>query len=354
MKKNQKILVSMKKLYAFGEKRAIDLSLSENPLGCSPLVTGALKNIKVVLNDYPLPNSALLKKKLASLTGLKPANFFIANGSEAIICTLPRLFMGKNAEVLIPSLTFPMFETSSLLADLQVKKVPMTDVLGIDLVAMKKTLTKKTKLIFLCNPNNPTGSVLTKKEIINFLDLLPKNILVVIDEANIEFGAQSLLSAVKKRPNLIILRTFSKGFGLANLRVGFAVASEKIVKILEDISQPFAISGLSEELIITALADKKFIKKTKKFVNQQREIISRQLVRLGFTVFPSSANNLFIKLPAKVSSNKFLKMLEKNNLSLVNGNNFSGFDNRFFRISIRSKAINKKFLSIITKFLNSF
>lgn len=336
--------ISMKKLYAFGEKRSIDLSLSENPLGCSPLVGIALKKLKFNFNDYPKPNGMGLKKILAEENKLSPENIFVANGSEAIICALPRLFIGQKGNVVMPSLTFPMFETCSLLAGLKVKTIPMAKDLAIDLKAMKKKVDKKTRLVFLCNPNNPTGSVLSKKEIVNFLNSLPRSILLIVDEANIEFGGESVISEVKNKKNLIVLRTFSKGFGLASLRIGFAAANKEVVDKLEKMSQPFSTSGLSEILVKEALKDKKFIKKTKSFVKEQREIMKEELNKLGFTVFPSEANNLFVKLPRRIKVDPFLKMLEKNDISLVMGKSFSGFGNRFFRVSIRDEKTNKKFL----------
>lgn len=352
MNKNKKQLVSLKKLYAFGKKRNIDLSLSENPLGCSPMVAVALKEANFAFNDYPKPNGVLLGEKLASLNGLKPANFFVANGSEAIICALPRLFSGSNSEALVPSLTFPMFKTCSLLAGLKVTEVPMTQSLGINLNKFEQLITKNTQLIFLCNPNNPTGSILPKKKILTFLKKIPKNILLIIDEANIEFGGESMISEVKNNDNLVVLRTFSKGFGLASLRVGFAVASEKIVSSLEDISQPFATSGLSELLVCSALEDLKFIQQTKNFVNQQRKLMKKQLIKLGFKVFPSRANNLFVKLPANILVTDFEQALEINNISLVMGESFPGFNNQFFRVSIRDEVTNQQFLKFIKKIID--
>ncbi len=346
---NEKQFISMKQLYAFGKKRKIDLSLSENPLGCSPVVAMALGKTNFQINDYPQPNGSFLKKKLASFNGLKTANFFVANGSEAIICSLPRLFSNSDGEVLIPNLTFPMFKTSSLLAGLKVIEIPMTKSLKINLNKFEQLITENTKIIFLCNPNNPTGSILSKKKILAFLKKISKNILLIIDEANIEFGGESMIGEVKNNRNLVVLRTFSKGFGLANLRVGFAVANEKIVNQLERISQPFATSGLSELLTSVALTDQNFIQQTKKFISQQRRLIKKQLVSFGFKVFPSQANNLFVKLPGNISVQKFEQALDRNNISLVMGKSFSGFDNQFFRVSIRDEKTNQKFLKFIEK-----
>lgn len=337
----------MQKLYAFGEKRKIDLSLSENPLGCSPRVSSALKTMKIDFNDYPVPNGKSLKTAFAKENDLDQGNFFISNGSEATICALPRVFMEKNAQALMPSLTFPMFNICSSIAGMKVKEIEMTKDFGINLEEMRKAVNKNTKLVFLCNPNNPTGSIISKKEIINFLDSLPKSIFLIVDEANIEFGGESVISEVKRRKNLIVLRTFSKGFGLASLRVGFAVSCKNVIKRLEEKSQPFATSGISEQLVIEALKDKQFIKETKEFVDEQREFLRTELEKLGFKVFPSEANNLFVKIPTRIKVKTFLNKMEQESVSLVMGKNFKGIGNRFFRLSIRDKKTNMRFLKII-------
>lgn len=343
---------AMRKLYALGQKRPIDLSLSENPLGCSPLVSSALKNIKVDFNDYPKPNGFSLKIALADKFKLKSENFFIANGSESIISNIPRVFASADDEVLIPRLTFPMFKICSELAGLKIALIPMTSQMEVDLKKMVASVSNKTKLIFICNPNNPTGSVLAKKAILQLLNNMPKSVTLVIDEANIDFGGESLIDEVEGRKNLIVLRTFSKGFGLANLRIGFAAANREIVQKMEEETPVFQTSGLSETLAEIALSDDDFLISTKKFIEEQRNILRNRLEGLGFTVFPSEANNLFVRLPDSISASDFRKGLEFMGISLVMGSNFDGFDDRFFRVSIRTTEINQAFLKSMEKIVS--
>lgn len=335
---------AMKKVYAFTEKRPIDLSLSENPLGCSPLVFRAMRKLRTHFNDYPSPNGKKLKKKLSQKFALNENNFFVANGSESIIQDLPKVFCTPVDEVLIPELTFPMFAICSELSGARVILIKMTDVLGIDLSKIFESISQRTKMIFLCNPNNPTGSVLPKAEIIKFIKNVPKNILVVVDEANIEFGGESVVREVVRHTHLVVLRTFSKGFGLANLRVGFAVADEKIIRKLEEETPIFQVSGLSEQLACVALEDDDFLQKTKRVTKDQRLLLKRQLVGLGCVVFPSEANNLFVKLPSFLSADQFGEQLEKRGVSVVLGSNFTGFDDSFFRVSVRDEQTNKIFI----------
>lgn len=339
----------MRQLYALGEKSAMDLSLSENPLGCSALLEEKLKSRNFVLSDYPLPNGVQLKAALAQKFSSQSQNFFIANGSESIIQDIPRVFAKPGDEALVPQLTFPMCAICSELADLKVRAVPMDEQLGINLLKTKEMITSKTKLIFLCNPNNPTGSVIPKEKLTDFLDQVSRDILIVIDEANIEFGGESMVDEALTRSNVLVLRTFSKGFGLASLRIGFAVGNEELITKLEEETAVFPVSGVSEELAIVALQDENFLAMTKQYMNTQRELLSRELQALGFTVFPSQANNLFVRLPESISVEKFWMMIAQSQISLVKGASFAGFDNSYFRVSPRREKTNKAFLKAIAQ-----
>ncbi len=335
----------MKKVYALTKKRAVDLSLSENPLGCSPLVTNALNDIKIKFNSYPNANSGVLKKQLAKSFSLSENNFFIANGSESIINDLPRIFGKFSDEVVVPALSFPLFAICSKLANKKIVVSAMTSELGIDLKKMEKLVSSKTSLVFICNPNNPTGSILNKQKIIEFLNIIPKSVLLIVDEANIEFGGESMSDEVKNRKNLVILRTFSKAFGLASLRIGFAIANEKIINKMEEETPIFPTSVLSEKLAMIAIEDKKFIRTTKTFVAKQRGLLREQLKKMGFLVFPSEANNLFVKLPNFLDIQEFNKKLADQEISVIMGSSFVGFDDSFFRISTRDKKTNQLFLT---------
>lgn len=353
MKNNKPIqLRAMKKLYALTEKRPIDVSLSENPLGCSPLVSCALKRLEIDFNDYPSPNGKQLRKKLAEKFSLKFNNFFVANGSESIINDLTRIFCKAGDEVIVPKLTFPMFEVCSQLSNLNVVSVQMTDDLEIDLEKIVSSISDSTKMIFLCNPNNPTGSVLPKGQIFQFINQVPKNVLIVVDEANIEFGGESIISEIVNQKKLIVLRTLSKGFGLAALRIGFAVANQNIIQKLEEETPIFQISSISEQLACVALDDEEFIQRTKQIIAKQRLFLQSKMTELGFTLFPSEANNLFVKIPNKLSENQFVKRLAEKGISVVMGSNFEGFDDSFFRISIRDKVTNQKFIQKIEEIIN--
>lgn len=339
--------ISFRKLYAFGKKLPIDLSLSENPLGCSPRVVMALKNISQKdFFDYPDPDSQELKNTLAKMFQINSEGIFVANGSEAIIKLLPQAILKPKDEVIIPKLTFPMFEKAVQLLGAKVVLSEMTADFDISLDDIRKRITKKTKLIFLCNPNNPTGKIIPKDTILDFVRSI--NILVVVDEANIEFGGETVIRDCQTVDNLIVLRTFSKGFGLAGLRIGFCVASLSIVERLKQIGQPFPVSSIAQKLAITALKDKKFMYKTKQFMKLEREFLTGKLENRGFQVIKSQANNLLVKInPVFKSSTDFVRELNLKGVSIVDGINFDGVDTKFARISPRLRDTNTKFLNVI-------
>lgn len=345
--------MEIKRPYAFMERFDIDLSLSENPLGCSPKVFAVIKKEMDKVKHYPDPNCTELRKALSKKFNVPMEKIIISNGSEQLISLIPRVLLNPGDEVIIPEVTFPLFENGVRLAGGIPIFSKMTGDFSINLQDIKNRITKKTKLIFLCNPNNPTGKILGKKEILKFVkEVQPIN--VVVDEANIEFGGESVVNAINKFDNLVVLRTFSKAFGLAGLRIGVGFASKDLIKVLNKIREPFTVNILAQKCAVTALKDEKFIKKTKKFVDEQREFLIVELRKRGFEVINSQSNNILIRVDRLFgSATNFVELLNKNNISVVNGTNFRGLGNKFVRISPRLPKTNQLFLKIIDKFIRT-
>ncbi len=344
--------LSFRDLYASGEKLSIDLSLSENPLGCSPRVIVALKRFdQRDLFDYPDPDCNQLRLAIARRFYIEVSNIFMANGSEAIIKLLTQTLLNPEDEVIIPKLTFPMFEIASRMSGAKVVLLAMTASLAINLKDMQSKINSKTKLIFLCNPNNPTGKIISKKEIITFVK--STKAMVVVDEANIEFGGESVIEETRKLKNLIVLRTFSKGFGLAGLRIGFCVANQKVVRRLQQVNQLFSVSTMAEKAALIAFADREFIKKTKIFMAGEIDFLSCELKQRDFRVIASQANNLLAQVtPHFSSSTDFVRKLREKGVSVVDGIAFKGLGNNFVRLSPRSHKINKQFLKIVDELMD--
>lgn len=329
---------------------SIDLSLSTNPLGCSKKVLSALSNPQNV-NLYP--SSINLKKDLGKFLKIDPGSITLSSGSESLILSIPKALLNSDDEVLLPEVTFWIFEQGVILSGAKPVFIPMTPDLGINLKKIKRSVNKTTRLIILTTPNNPTGQILEKKSLIKFVkSVFP--IPVIVDEANIEFAGETVVNEVTNLPNLIVLRTFSKGFGLAGLRIGFAVADPKLTAVFNKIAQPFPISSLSLLAASLALKDQQFIVKSRKLMNRERVFLSNELKELGFTVFPSLANNLLVKVtPNFKDSDQCVDKLAKVGVSVVNGTAFRGLRKDFIRLSPRTRIINTLFIEKLSKLLSS-
>jgi len=347
----EKNLKNIAQPYAFTEKCKIDLSLSENPLGFSPSVFKVLQKELLSINNYPDPTCKELRKILANKFNISIDRIAIGNGSEQLIDLISRIALSPNNEAIIPKLTFPLFEKGVILAGGKPILSKMADDLSIDFEQIQQDITQATKLIFLCNPNNPTGKILDKEQLLRFIKSV-RPIKVVVDEANVEFGGESVVENAKDFDNLIVLKTFSKAFGLAGLRIGIVFASQDLINTLNKIQQPFPVNTLSQKCAIAALKDDEFIRRSKIFMESQRRFLTKQLRKRGFGVVESGANNLLIKVDNLFgSSANFTKLLRENNVSVVDGNNFKGLNNKFIRISPRQIKINKEFLSVIDKLI---
>lgn len=339
--------MKLPKNYALSTKKLkVDLSLSENPLGCSPASLVAIKNKLSTISTYPDPNCSELEKTISKKLKIPQKKIILGNGSESLIDLVCLAVLKPGDEVVLPQTTFPLFERSIILFGGKPVFAKMGKNLGIDIEKIRKKVASKTRLIILCNPNNPTGQVISPSELAKFIKSV-SSLLVLVDEANIEFGGKSIVNQVRSFSSLLVLRTFSKGFGLAGLRIGFLVGPEKIVKKIRKIQQPFAVNTLALEAALAAFADQKFIARSKEFMDRERKFLTRELTKRGFKVFPSESNNLLVK----TGSSSLIRFLEKNQVSVVRGEFFRGLDNRFFRLSPRLIKTNKKFLKIVDKFI---
>lgn len=343
--------VKLPKLYAFNKKLKIDLSLSENPLGCSPKVFSVLKNDVKKVTKYPDPTSSKLLSVLAKKFKISKEQILVGNGSENLIDLVCRILTQPKGEVVLPELTFPLFERSILLAGGKTIFARMKRNFQIDFQSLKKGISKQTQLVILCNPNNPTGKIIPKDNLINFVrnvSALP----VLVDEANIEFGGKSIVSEVKNRKNLLVLRTFSKAFGLAGLRVGVLIGSKSLIEKFKQFTQPFPVNSFVERAVITAIDDKKFIEQTRILMRKERNFLIDELRKREFMVFNSEANIILVEVNRIFpSATEFVKLLNKNQVSVVNGKSFRGLGDRFIRVSPRLRKTNLIFLRVIDKIL---
>uniref|UniRef100_A0A7V4G9Y8 Histidinol-phosphate aminotransferase n=1 Tax=Desulfobacca acetoxidans TaxID=60893 RepID=A0A7V4G9Y8_9BACT len=282
-----------------GLSDAIKLASNENPLGPSPKAVAAIAAHLDTLHRYPDSHAYYLKEDLALHLGLTPRQLILGNGSDEILDLLVRAVVPPGGEVLSTTHTFLMYGLLTQAVGGVFRAVPLKD-LAVDLPAMARAVTPATRLIILNNPNNPTGTVFTRSAWEDFLDRIPATVTVVLDEAYIEFAddpdVPRALEYISETRPLVGLRTFSKAYGLAGLRVGYGFGPGELMDYLNRLRLPFNVNRLAQVGARAALTDTEFLAQTRNLVWQGRAFLQEGLTRLGLTVIPSQANFLLIHL----------------------------------------------------------
>lgn len=267
--------------------RIIKLDGNENPYGCSPRVKKALANY-VYYHLYPDPEQRELRKALEEYTGLSCDYIIAGAGSDELIDLILRLTIKPGDRVINCPPTFGMYSFSTDVCGGAVVNIPRKQDFSIDIAAIKKSLNRRTKVIFIASPNNPSGNLTPQPQI---LELLNNNALVVVDEAYFEFSGTTVAPFVPNHPNLIVLRTFSKWAGLAGLRVGYGIFSANLVKYLMKIKQPYNVNAAAQVAVLESLKDIDYLSNTIKAITSERERLINQLCQFDWLkVYPSQAN----------------------------------------------------------------
>ncbi|MEW6468583.1 MAG: histidinol-phosphate transaminase [Bacteroidota bacterium] len=248
-------------------------------------------------NRYPDPLQSALKERISRIKGVPAANIFLGNGSDEAIDLLYRAFCepGRDNVVLVPP-TYGMYEVAAVINDVAVRNVPLTAEFQLNVEGISEMADERTKLIFLCSPNNPTGNSLDRSDIEFVLNNFSG--IVVIDEAYINFSRQrSFTTELQRYPNLVVLQTFSKAWGMAGLRVGMAFASEAVIAVLNRIKAPYNVNVASQELVMKALDNIEQVNAWTRKTVEQREWLRKELARSGRVekVFESDANFLLVR-----------------------------------------------------------
>lgn len=336
--------------YAPAERFKFDLSLAENPYGCSDNVKQAIIDGFQNLYHYPDKENLFLKRKIAQFYGLNNENLYIGTGVTGIIQDLCKVFVKSGQHVLMPESTFPGPIFGATIMGGGAVLLPFRNNFRIDFQSFVKNSNQNTAFIFFCNPNNPTGILEDTHEIISVAQQV--KCPVIISEANIEYtGTNGLLENIHDIPdNIVILRSFSKIYGLASLRVGFAVANKELIKKLEVSINPFRISGLSELAAVVALDDQAHVHSTKNKIDLEKEFLVRELKSIGFDADISQGNTFIAKIPAVEEDARSLnEKLHQQNCSVIPCNQFSGIGNRYIRIAPRTHDINAKFIEALNR-----
>lgn len=283
-----------------GKNRIAKLSFNENPYGAPPAVHAALGAACMEIARYGDPNYRELYEALAKYTGKKEENIIVGNGADELIDLACRAFVGPGEEVLLPLPIFGTYLVDPELSGANIRRLPPTENLSIDLEALRAEIRPETKIIALCNPNNPTGRILPSKEISKWLRSLPKHVLVIIDEAYGEYVNDPEFYPAWKDlaevPNLLVIRTLSKIFGLAGIRLGYGVACPEILTPMNVCRKISNVNSFASVAGVVALKERAFVEEIKEKNRQEREKLTKELGLLGFDVLPSQTNFLMVKI----------------------------------------------------------
>ena len=327
-----------------GLQRAIKLASNENPYGPSPKAIAALQQAAAGVHRYPDGDANALKEKLAAFHAVTKEQILIGNGSNEVLELLIRTFAGAGDEVIYAQRGFIVYALATQAAGATGIAVPEADGLTHDLDAMSAAVTDRSKLVCIANPNNPTGTLLANDAIQRFLDSLPRDVIVIIDEAYYDFVVNDLGDSVHvlKHPGLIISRTFSKAYGLAGCRIGYAIADPLIAALVNRFREPFNVNALAQAAAMAALDDQQWVKDRVAETVFERDKLESALSAMGLLGGHSLAN--FVLLRHNQSA-EILQRLENQGVIPRPLAAYGMAD--FLRISVGNTEENKAFLSTL-------
>jgi len=294
-------------LHKYNLKRLIKMASNENCYGPSPLAIAAVKKATLKINRYPDVYGAVLKEKLAFRQHVSPAQIVLGNGSTELIEMIAKTFLQPNEKCLTAQETFPVYR----MAANSINAICVTVALKkdrYDLQGILDAVDSNTRLIFIANPNNPTGTAHGPRDLQDFLSRVPPNVLVVLDEAYREY-ASGQVDVLSPAENLIVLRTFSKVYGLAGLRIGYAVCSPEVASHLNRVSLPYSVNLIGQIAATAALEDQEHVTSCVEKNRQQRELVENEFLSRGYHFVPSETN--FILLNTAQPLSVYEKLLQK-------------------------------------------
>ena len=282
----------------YGLRDVVKLASNENALGPTPGAVDAIRGALDGLHRYPDGGAKALVGRLAQKLGVAPSRVFVGNGGDDVLSVLSRTFLNDGDEVVIPQPTFSPYAHVSRVMGAQVVFSPLRD-MKIDLDDVLDKVSGRTKIVFLCSPNNPTGGILAEDELVSFLEKLSEGLLVLLDEAYGDFADDPAypdsVSLVDRYP-LVVLRSFSKIYGLAGLRVGFALSREGVVDYMNRVREPFNVNQLAQAAALAALEDDDYKERAIALVREGREALYAAFAEMGLEYVESQANFIFVRV----------------------------------------------------------
>lgn len=280
-----------------GLARVIKLASNENPLGPSPKALAVLSEGAAMLHRYPDGGAFRLREALADRWKVTTDHIILGNGSDEILGMLARSFLSPGDEAVMADHTFVIYKMEVIAAHGKAVTVPLKQ-WRHDLTAMAEAVTPRTKLLFVCNPNNPTGTMVSADEVARLMTRVPEHVIVVFDEAYYEYVRSSnfpdSMAYVKQGRNVIVLRTFSKIYGLAGLRIGYGVTTPEITNVLNRVRPPFNANSIAQRAALAALGDDEHVARSRAVNQAGMEQVVKGLAAMGFSPIPSEANFVFL------------------------------------------------------------
>jgi len=331
------------------EEGIIKLASNENPLGASPKALAALQAALAETGRYPDGNGFELKAALSRKYGVSQERVVLGNGSNDVLEMAARAFLAPGASAVYSQHAFAVYPLATQATGAAGIEVPARD-FGHDLDAMAAAVRDDTRIVFIANPNNPTGTWIAPADLLGFLRKVPSNVLVVLDEAYNEYlePAQRGDSArwLDEFPNLVISRTFSKAYGLAGLRVGYALVRAEVADLMNRVRQPFNVSHLAQVAAIAALADQEFVQKSYELNREGMQVLTAAFSRLGLSWIPSHAN--FVTFKVGDGAGVFQSLLKQG--VIVRPIGAYGMPGHL-RVTIGTQPENQRFLSVLESVL---
>ena len=292
-----------------------------------------------------------LRNALVDYTGAREEQIIIGNGSDDLIDLILKVFVNSQEQILVPIPTFAWYWFSAKAQNKEILFVNRTEDFGLNVDALVQKVTSKVKVIFIANPNNPTGNLIPQGFLVDLIKRV--DCLVVVDECYFEISQETVVNLTDTYSNLIILRSFSKGFALAGLRIGYAIANEKLIDYLYKAAQFFCVNGLAQVAGIAALDDLVYLRSQIRHIKQERKRLIESFSKLGFTVYPSATNFIFIGTkPLNIPSSNLVKLLQSKDIYVKDCGFSPGLDGFYFRSSISNYTENQALLNAVKEIMS--
>lgn len=333
-----------------GLQEVVKLASNENPFGASPAVRDALLEELSHITLYPDGGAVELTETVAAHWGVQPNQIIFGAGSDEVILMIARAYLVQGDECIMSTHTFPQYKHNAEIENAVIREVPLKDAV-FDLDGMLGQLTAKTKIIWICNPNNPTGTIVTHDELKAFLEAVPASVLVVLDHAYAEYVVSpdypDGLALLQEHPNVVLLHTFSKIYGLASMRIGYAVGHPDVIHTINQVREPFNTTRFAQASALAAIKDQAFVERCKELNRVGLAYLRNEFDRLGLSYFPAHGNFIMVDVnrPAEAV---FDGLLRKG--YIVRGGHKLDFPTKI-RVTVGSREQNEGFIAALEQVL---